>query len=594
MDHCSISWEDFKNKFVLPLVHQLGARTYEIISGADGFVDGQLAARTFLDGFETKAQPGIRTLMRDFLGSHNEDVRAYILGTLHAFFLIEATGLSEEAVEHISKSAGQTRSLTILCDTNFIFSLVGLHENPSDDSADALHSLIRSLASKLKIRLFVLPITVDETKRTIHGHELELANINLTPRLGRAIFRSTTGLSGVTVKFIEASMQAKGRLTAQDYLHPFHKNLISILRAKGIELYNESTDSLKTDQGVIDDILDQQEHLKRRAKRTKSYEALEHDTILWHFTRRKRPAYVESPLDANYWVATIDYRLLGFDAYKRQGTADVPVCIHPTTLLQMLQLWVPRTPESESALFASLRPLVPFSFDVQSERVTIDIIRALSRYENVDDLDEQTISSVLLDGALRSRIAQEKESEQQIELVKEALAEQNKTLRNKLGEEQERTAGLETEVKKLSQRFQKAESHTAALRSVQEQGSADLQRRTATLEERERLRDLRTRRLAALAVAMLCLCGMVIAAWRLSPQLGDMVNSRPLIARGSAVVGAALVWALLIDLSGRYVGAISGWSLFTRLQSLRRWVVGILGTLLLGLTTAHLFELLSE
>ena len=139
VEHCSISWEDFREKFVLPLVDQLGARTYEIISGKGRLADSQLAALAFLEGCEEEAQPSVKTLIRDFLGADDEDVRAYILGALHAFFLIQATGLSEAAIEHIHKSAGQTRSLTILCDTNFLFSLLGLHENPSDDSADALH-----------------------------------------------------------------------------------------------------------------------------------------------------------------------------------------------------------------------------------------------------------------------------------------------------------------------------------------------------------------------------------------------------------------------------------------------------------------------
>jgi hypothetical protein len=65
---------------------------------------------------------------------------------------------------------------------------------------------------------------------------------------------------------------------------------------------------------------------------------------------------VESPTEAKYWVVTVDYRFLGFDEYKRQNTtASIPIVVHPTTLIQLLQLWVPRTQEFEEAIVRSLR-----------------------------------------------------------------------------------------------------------------------------------------------------------------------------------------------------------------------------------------------
>ena len=68
------------------------------------------------------------------------------------------------------------------------------------------------------------------------------------------------------------------------------------------------------DQEIIDDVMGRMEFEKKhRAKeRRKSYELLLHDMMLWHFTKRNRPFGVDTPLDAESWVATIDFGLLGY------------------------------------------------------------------------------------------------------------------------------------------------------------------------------------------------------------------------------------------------------------------------------------------
>lgn len=62
----------------------------------------------------------------------------------------------------------------------------------------------------------------------------------------------------------------------------------------------------------------------------------------------------------------------------------------------MLQLWMPRSPQFDAALFESLRASLPNAFDSESEEMSIRILRALSRYEDVDDLPEETLTSILL------------------------------------------------------------------------------------------------------------------------------------------------------------------------------------------------------
>ena len=125
-------------------------------------------------------------------------------------------------------------------------------------------------------------------------------------------------------------------MTPKEYFSPYIDNLLTIAREIGVEIFNEDTSALSMRQDVIDDINEQTNYeTEKYGENAKSYKPLEHDIILWHFLKDKRSIKLESPLDAKYWIVTIDFRFLGFDEYKRkQGEFNLPLCLHPTTLLQ--------------------------------------------------------------------------------------------------------------------------------------------------------------------------------------------------------------------------------------------------------------------
>lgn len=158
--------------------------------------------------------------------------------------------------------------------------------------------------------------------------------------------------------------------------------------------------------------------------------------MLWHFVKDKRPTYLESPLDAHYWIVTIDYRFMAFDAYKR-GKKGLPICMLPTALAQMLRFWVPRTDTLDESVVASLRlPFLFLEFDPEAEKVTIMILKTLSRFENVEDLPVETVTNIVLNEALRERMQTSPDEEKQIELIREALIEEHTRLRKHLSEKE--------------------------------------------------------------------------------------------------------------------------------------------------------------
>lgn len=75
---------------------------------------------------------------------------------------------------------------------------------------------------------------------------------------------------------------------------------------------------------------------KEHLKKPKTYEQFLHDIVLWWYNKDKRPTYVESPIDADNWIVTVDFKLLGFDKSKNISDAEgvSQICIHPASLIQ--------------------------------------------------------------------------------------------------------------------------------------------------------------------------------------------------------------------------------------------------------------------
>jgi hypothetical protein len=419
-------WRTFNGEFLFPLVREIGARTYELISGATRHMETVASFQTFVQTYPVTLQARVHNAIVLFMNPKDAAVRSYILRHLNAYFAIEASKLTAHTVESLGRSASRNVSFDVFVDTNFLFSILGLHENPSNEAAESLLSLMRQLTGKITAKLFLFPLTVDEFKRVLGSHQQFLSNLRLEPNLAAAGARS--GLTGVALKFIQEVNRVGHPIKAADYFGPYLEDLLPIIRSNGLELYNTPVDAYTKRQDVIDDILVQKEHeLRLPPEKRKSYEQLLHDVCLWHFVRDRRPARVESPAEAKYWVVTVDYRFLGFDAYKRQGTTgSVPVVVHPTTLIQVLQLWVPRTPAFEEAIVRSLRFAFLFhEFDSNSEKMTVRILESLSRFENIRDLSQEAVASVLMNQALRNRLAGATSVEQEATLVKEALIEEN-------------------------------------------------------------------------------------------------------------------------------------------------------------------------
>lgn len=587
------AWNLFESGFLAPLVKEVGSNAYYLISGKRMVIDKGLVDH-FLKQFDPSFHRNLRELITVFLDPKKAEVRAYITRQLHAQFCVEASGLTEAVINKLNATIGKQVQFRLFVDTNFLFSLLDLHDNPSNNAARELQGLITQLKSNLNIQLYITPRTVQEAKTSIASAKFSLSGVPSGTNFTQAALN--VGFTGMARRFLEERLKRGSKLSVDDWFDPYLDDFVAIAREKGIEFFNEDLSTYSSRQDVVDDINLVLEAEKRRSQsKRKSYEKVAHDMILWHFAKDKRPAYVESTIDARDWILTVDFRFIGFDAHKQKKYESyVPLCLHPTSLIQLLQFWVPRTIEFEEAMLGSMRlPFLFQAFDVEAERTTLKILKGLGRFEGRDDISEKTITRVILNDGLRTRLKAEHpaEAEEEIAMIRDALVEE---LQSHAAEEalkaqhlqeivqvrEEKLSTLDVEV-----RSKKEEVESLKARIVEEEsrsfatGERLIAQGTEMAELKSRLEIIEESKKQQLAlicyyiffVLLITISGF--AAWqvdRLIPKVTDIIGTVPTKALTAIIV--FVVGHLLLELGGQGNSRMARLWPFKKTRKLRRWL----------------------
>ena len=138
---------------------------------------------------------------------------------MNAYFVVRASGLNDQTVQKLAKSAAQHFTAVLFFDTNVLFSLLGLHENPADEGSLALMHLVQKLSSSVPIKLRVLPPTLDEMKRAITASQEAVINMRISPKLLNTA--ASAGISGITEKFLRLSAGRGATVSPGDYFEPY-------------------------------------------------------------------------------------------------------------------------------------------------------------------------------------------------------------------------------------------------------------------------------------------------------------------------------------------------------------------------------------
>lgn len=571
-------WTAFEHEFLGPLIQQVGANAYRLIAGEKMTADRSLVDH-FLKPFPPELHTKLRALVAAFLDPKIPEVCAHISRLLHAQFCVEASGLSEDVLAKLNASVGKQIQFLMFVDTNFLFSLLELHENPSNAAAQELRELIAQLKGNPRIDLVITPETIDEAKGSIAYTKGLLSGLPMGSNFTQAALQAR--FSGMAERFLTERLRRNGKLTAEEWFDPYLNDFVPIARSKGVELFNQKLDGYSTRQDVVDDIHVVFKHEEKLPEaRRKSYPKVAHDMVLWHFVNDKRPAYIESPIDAGYWILTVDFRLIGFDEHKQKHSkSKVPLCIHPTSLIQLLQFWIPRTKAFEEAMLGSLRlPFLFQDFDAEGEQTSLKILKGIGRFEGSEGLSQDTITHVMLNDGLRSRLQTGHTDEAEIALIRDALVEEMRlhaeAEENKAKELQQEVLKRDSELAALAAqkqaaenesaetKKQKAEAEAAAMQVLSSQGAeldavkarlqamegAELRRAEKDTEDQAR-RDKRKVFYTYLGYLVLVLLISAISAWqaeRLFPWYAKILGSVP--ARGLAAIIAFVLGHLILEL----------------------------------------------
>lgn len=544
-EHCrglegSTAWDTFNETLLVPMVQDLGAATYELLRGESFDFEPARYLDPFLDRYGDVERNEILTAIAAFLNPRVETVRRYILRQLTASFVLRAAGLDDVSLKSLTEAVRDPARFDCFLDTNVLFSALDLHDNPANEVAQSLLHVARS-TERVDITYRVLPITLEEARSALLKAQESARGLVLSSSLVKAA--AAAPMNGLVAKFIDQASQG-GVRDARRYFDELMDNLLSLCRNAGIELHNESLDSYKVREDVATDINDQLEFERSRRKVPKSYEQVEHDVVLWHYAKDRRATYVESPLNARYWVPTVDYRFLGFDSYKSSRARRVSICIEPTALLQLLQFWVGRSEEMERAFVASIRIAFLFQeFDQEAEQAVLRILSTLSRFEDADELGEETVTEMVLNRELRRRIAATDDASQEIAVVREELISIAQGLRRDVQDLQERLLSTERDnvetTSALREKQQNLEQLELSAQHLQDAHDASLEHQHNLASD---AKDLEASSIRAFAVTAAVFAVLVSGAllWTLDRFMnrGELVGA---VAVGFLGTGAWLV-----------------------------------------------------
>jgi hypothetical protein len=344
-------WGVFIKKLLIPLVTDSGARIYQFLFSKTG-KENQFVNLTeeFLEELPEKDRDELSKCISEFIDPNDPEVTKFIFSYLDAYFVVSSSGLSPKVTNKLSSLRDEPAEFIIYVDTNFIYSILGLHDNPSNEAAKDLMELAHSVSNSIHIKFAVNPLTLEETKQSLKAKRITLGSIPFPSNLAEAATKSN--VTGLYKTFFQQVSAAGTSLTSNDFFSVYENNLIRILQDNGIEvLDDEKIDKYKSYPDVISDVRNQVYFEETKYKeRAKSEAKITNDVILWHYTKDLRPKTAFLPIDAKYWIVTVDYRLLLFDRFKTDKLLIPPICMLPAQLIQVLRFFSPRSVDFEKIM----------------------------------------------------------------------------------------------------------------------------------------------------------------------------------------------------------------------------------------------------
>ena len=183
------------------------------------------------ESYITKQSPKNREivagLLLEILDVNDKKIRALFYRKLNAFFCLKAGSMQKEDLYKVTTLKKDKPEFIVFIDTNFLFSLLDIHENPANEIAATLFETLKGLNNNVEIKLYISQITLKEAVRVIDKCVEDISRIQFTGSIIKSI--EEYHLNGIMQRWINLVKEAKINQTIGDYFEPYRKNLLSII-----------------------------------------------------------------------------------------------------------------------------------------------------------------------------------------------------------------------------------------------------------------------------------------------------------------------------------------------------------------------------
>ena len=240
-------WADFNEIFLNPLIQEIGAKTYDLLNTSNIIdFDRNQSFLLFIKKYSESTYQ-INKIISEFLSVEDERIRKYILQKLSSYFFTEATSLKPEVIDKIYELSKIQTSMKVFVDTNFLLTILDLHDNPSNEATNSLLELLKEVKNKVDIKFYILPHSIREFQNLIRKTRDYIKSLKPSMQYFKVINESEE-FSGLIKKYSQKCEQQNMVLNIDEYFEPYLENLSILLKSKKVEIHNENLDRYSLDQ----------------------------------------------------------------------------------------------------------------------------------------------------------------------------------------------------------------------------------------------------------------------------------------------------------------------------------------------------------
>ncbi len=419
--------------YLAKLFRRHGAQTVFIVSGHK-FQDvelektvGSLVTEAIAEECKLVDSANARKALRCFFNQQTPERARYIAQLLDGTFSFYTLFTDDATQDYLKRAIPR---ITIFLDTNFLFGVLNLHNNPQNEVSVELIALVRD--QQLPFDFYYHEDSLQEMQETIAATQKRLSQVAWSSGLSRAAITTRPfELIGLELKYHEAN--------AQHQIDPAtfflkYRHVEKLVNERGFKIYRRPNGARteKIDEETADLISAYTKFLETRwpHHRQKSFSTIKHDIVVWKAAKALRRTGTTG-LDVGALLLSADQRLFAFDWGILSERDSLGVVVLPSQLLQLLRPFVPRTPDFDKK-FAEVFALPEFrSAHTDFFQVTRKVLQFLA---SVKDLSEETASAILADELLLRRLKDVETDEELRAVIESEVLTKNAALIEKHSE----------------------------------------------------------------------------------------------------------------------------------------------------------------